>query len=160
MGIQHMSPKDFQKLLTQAGEAEFAEAIRIAKRKRVKCGKVLLEVEEQQNIAKVKCFALLCGVLSIFLLPYFPPLYQILCFKLGMECKLNSVYYYWPWICGFMSIISFGFNFVNPWTLERITGKPPKLRPGEHRIEPSGRYVAYGLPDQGEALDDGYEGDV
>jgi len=139
-----MSPKDYQarqKILALIeAQAEFVLAIKIAKAKGVDVAAIFLEVREQVMLAWVRCFGLMVSILLVVAAPLIPPLFQVFCFKNGMPYHLSEIYYYWPFLVGVISMVGFGFNLVNPKTLQRITGKPV-LADDEHRMSESGHFI-------------------
>jgi hypothetical protein len=150
-----MSPKDYQarqdQLKLMQAQAEFVLAIKKAKSKGVNVSAIFLEVREQVMLAWVRCFGLMVSIFLVVAAPLVPPLFQVFCFKVGMPYHLSEIYYYWPFLVGVISMVGFGFNLVNPKTLQRITGKPT-LADNEHRLSESGHFI---INDQ-----EGADGDV
>jgi len=130
-----MSPSKQSKALKRAAaQAKFVRAICEAVAEGVDVDASFLAHKEQIMLAWVRCFGLTAGICYMIVAPYLPPAYRILCFKVGVPYELNELYYYWPFLVSVISVISFGFNLVDPRNLKRVTGKP-KMNSDETVLE-------------------------
>jgi len=140
-------------LLAQAdARTKFIESIIEAKAAGVDVDSCFLALHNQIILAWVRCFGLSMGVLFVCTSPYIPPIFQVICFKLGMPYHLSEIYYYWPFLIGILAIISFGFNLVDPRTLRRITGKPTFAEPADS-LSASGHFPPVNMNDSSEGDD-------
>lgn len=136
----------------QEREAEFTTHVRVYRALGVNVSRCFLEVQDKVILAWVRCFGLLASILFVLLAPIVIMAYKVICFKIGMPYDIPD--WVWLWQCGVgvTSMLGFGFNLINPNTLNRLTGKPTALEPGEHKITLSGHYIAYGQEDEGKEL--------
>lgn len=139
MSLRELAEHQRQLDLLEA-QADFVLAIKTAKSKGVNVAAIFLEVREQVMLAWVRCFGLMVSILLVVVAPLVPPIFQVFCFKIGMPYKLSEIYYYWPFLVGIISMIGFGYNLVNPKTLQRLTGKS-QLADNEHRLSESGHFI-------------------
>ena len=133
-----------RKVYSEAEKERFkAEALFALKRcvqSGVNPSEVLSEFAEAQMLAWVRGFGLVVSILYVGCAPWAPPLYRLICFKMGMPYVLSEIYYYWPFLIGVVSILGFGYNLVNPKTLQKI-GKREDPEPDDVRLSQSGRWI-------------------
>lgn len=141
---------------------EYIELTRQYRREGVDVVACVDGVYEKVMLAWTRCFGLCVSILSVPAAPAIMLGYRVLCWHFDRPYDLPD----WPFIwwagLGLASMLGYGYNLVNPKTLERITGKPPVLKPGESKVDltASGHWIRQ----TGEIVpvtpDDGSNGDV
>lgn len=149
-------------------QKRFHLAIKKAKREGVNVDDYFVSIKERVALAYVRCFGLAISTLAVFYGPKWILDLKIQCLREHLDIQIPDTAVYWICAVGFISILAFGFDLVDPRTLTKIWNKEhdePEIPDRPYDRRRSGRFNHYELRGSDDLFEDqkdedGTNGDV
>lgn len=127
----------------EAATRRFRRAIERAKSEGVDVDEYFVEMKEKVALAYVRCVGLSMSIAAVFYAPKYILDLRIQCLREHLDVKIPEDMVYWACLVGFLSILAFGFDLVDPRTLFKASSKNQDDDADQYDGRKSDRFKTY-----------------